>query len=125
PRHFYLVDEGHDLWELKVREASSWTSPGPVPWSPSSTVVYGRNIHTPKHYNGIVHWNFEDLVEAFGPADYITMASTYHTFIIDEVPILTILQKNEARRFITLLDALYEARCKLLIRAETPPDDLF
>ncbi|KFH41701.1 Lactation elevated protein-like protein [Hapsidospora chrysogenum ATCC 11550] len=125
PRHFYLLDEEHDLWELKVREASSWTSPGPVPWSPSSTVVYGRSIHTPKHYNGIVYWNFEDLVETFGPADYITMASTYHTFIIDEVPILTILQKNEARRFITLLDALYEARCKLLIRAETLPDDLF
>jgi predicted ATPase len=125
PRHFYLLDERHDLWERKVREVSSWTSPEPVQWSPSSTVVYGRNIHTPKHYNGIVHWNFEDLVETFGPADYITMASTYHTFIIDEVPTLTILQKNEARRFITLLDALYEARCKLLIRAESPPDDLF
>jgi len=125
PRHFYLLDGRHGLWEQQVREATSWTSPEPVPWSPSSAVVYGRNIHTPKHYNGIVHWKFEDLVETFGPADYITMASTYHTFIIDEVPILTILQKNEARRFITLLDALYEARCKLLIRAESPPDDLF
>jgi hypothetical protein len=59
------------------------------------------------------------------PLPDITLASTFHTLILDEVPILTILQKNEARRLITLLDALYEARCKLIIRAEAGPDDLF
>lgn len=125
PRNFFLADGNQDAWDLRVLEATSWTNPEPIPWSPSSVVVYGRQIYTPRHYNGIVYWAFEDLVESFGPADYITMASTYHTFIIDEVPVLTILQKNEARRFITLLDALYEARCKLIIRAENPPDDLF
>ncbi|RAL64431.1 hypothetical protein DID88_001907 [Monilinia fructigena] len=57
--------------------------------------------------------------------DYITMASTFHTFVIDAIPILTLLQKNEARRLITLLDALYEARCKLIIRAAVGPDSLF
>jgi len=59
------------------------------------------------------------------PPPDITLASTFHTLILDKVPILTILQKNEARRLITLLDALYEARCKLIIRAEAGPDDLF
>ncbi|KAL2149136.1 hypothetical protein VTH82DRAFT_8484 [Thermothelomyces myriococcoides] len=59
------------------------------------------------------------------PADYITLACNYHTFIIDHVPVLNLSMKNEARRFITLLDALYEARCKLVIRAEAGPDDLF
>ncbi|PQE27599.1 mitochondrial ATPase (Afg1) protein [Rutstroemia sp. NJR-2017a BBW] len=53
------------------------------------------------------------------------MASTFHTFILDDVPVLTLLQKNEARRLITLLDALYEARCKLVVRAQVGPDDLF
>lgn len=53
------------------------------------------------------------------------MASTFHTFIIDGIPTLTILKKNEARRLITLLDALYEARCKLVVRAEAGPDGLF
>ena len=53
------------------------------------------------------------------------MASTFHTLILDSVPVLTLSQKNEARRFITLLDALYEARCKLIMHAEAGPDDIF
>ena len=87
--------------------------------------VYGRTITIPQQHNGIVHWNFADLVSSFGPADYITMASTFHTFIVDGIPVLTVTQKNEARRLITLLDALYEARCKLMVRASAGPDDLF
>lgn len=55
----------------------------------------------------------------------ITLASTFHTLILDNVPVLTMLQKNEARRLITLLDALYEARCKLVLRAAAGPDELF
>lgn len=125
PRHYFLSHENIEDWEMRVRDATSWIKPEPIPWSPSAVVVYGRKVHTPQHHEGFVFWRFADLVETFGPADYITMASTYHTFIIDEVPVLSVLQKNEARRFITLLDALYEARCKLIIRAENPPDDLF
>ncbi|KAL9105442.1 MAG: hypothetical protein Q9187_008711 [Circinaria calcarea] len=71
-------------------------------------------------------WGFDDLCGSnLGPADYISLASTFHTIILFDVPILTLLHKNEARRLITLLDALYEARCKLLIRAEAGPDDIF
>ncbi|KAF4125799.1 putative ATPase [Geosmithia morbida] len=126
PRNFFLLSDDESAeWNDRVRHAVSWTNPGPVPWEPSSFVVYGRTVRSPWYHNGSVFWIFKDLVDSFGPADYITMASTYHTFIIDEVPVLTVLQKNEARRFITLLDALYEARCKLVIRAENPPDDLF
>lgn len=125
PNQYFLSQDSNDEWELRIRDITSWTRPEPIAWTPSAVVVYGRKVHTPQHYNGFVFWRFADLVETFGPADYITMASTYHTFIIDEVPILSVLQKNEARRFITLLDALYEARCKLIIRAENPPDDLF
>jgi protein AFG1 len=75
---------------------------------------------------GVTYWSFNDLcVGLYGPADYIPLASTFHALILDDVPVLTIFQKNEARRLITLLDALYEARCKLIIRAEAGPDDLF
>jgi predicted ATPase len=75
---------------------------------------------------GVTYWTFQELCGGtFGSADYITLASTFHTLILDEVPVLTLLQKNEARRLITLLDALYEGRCKLLIRADAGPDDLF
>ncbi|KAF4499579.1 ATPase family [Fusarium agapanthi] len=125
PVNYCLSKDEQDQWRERVETAVAWTGPQPVPWEPSIIVVYGRQVHTPRHYSGYVLWDFESLVETFGPADYITMASTYHTFIIDNVPILTHAKKNEARRFITLLDALYEARCKLIIRAENPPDTLF
>ena len=126
PSSYYLSTPDEDAdWKKRISAALALDELQPHPWEPSTLVVYGRKVHTPQHYNGFVLWNFGDLVESFGPADYITMASTYHTFIIDAVPILTLTMKNEARRFITLLDALYEARCKLIIRAQNPPDTLF
>ncbi|POR33190.1 Uncharacterized protein TPAR_06614 [Tolypocladium paradoxum] len=125
PYNYYLCGEDDSAWQQRILDTLSWSGAGVVPWERSTFVVYGRRVCTTQHYNGFVFWNFDNLVESFGPADYITMASSYHTFIIDRVPVLTILQKNEARRFITFLDALYEARCKLVIRAENPPDDLF
>lgn len=125
PRNYFLTADDEGSWRKRLCAAVSWTEAEPIPWTLSSMIVYGRKVDTPQHYNGFVYWKFDNLVESFGPADYITMASTFHTFIIEDVPILTILKKNEARRFITLLDALYEARCKLILRAENPPDDLF
>ncbi|KAM4065616.1 AFG1-like ATPase domain-containing protein [Hirsutella rhossiliensis] len=125
PQYYHLCGEDEEAWERRVRNTLSWTGAGEISWDPSTVVVYGRNVCTPLHRNGIAYWSFGRLVEAFGPADYITMASSYHTFIVDQVPVLTMLQKNEARRFITFLDAMYEARCKLVIRADSPPDDLF
>ncbi|KAF9779108.1 hypothetical protein IL306_002481 [Fusarium sp. DS 682] len=125
PVNYYLLKDEQNQWRDRIKTALTWTGPQSLPWEPSTVVVYGRKVHTPRHYNGYVFWDFESLVETFGPADYITMASTYHTFILDNVPILTHAKKNEARRFITLLDALYEARCKLIIRAENSPDTLF
>ncbi|KAI9657515.1 MAG: hypothetical protein M1831_004131 [Alyxoria varia] len=95
-------------------------------WTPSSMLVYGRAVPVPRQYAGIAYFTFDELCKsALGPADYITLASTYHTLILTDVPVLTLLQKNEARRLITLLDALYEARCKLLITADANPDNLF
>jgi predicted ATPase len=125
PQHYYLFDEDDQAFDRKTREVVLGSSSSPIPWEPSQLIVYGRPVTTPYHCKGVVSWNFDKLVESFGPADYLTMASTYHTFIIDRVPVLTLLAKNEARRFITLLDAMYEARCKLVIRAQSLPDDLF
>ncbi len=94
-------------------------------WTSSQLLVYGRKLFVPRQFQGVSCWNFDQLAHSLGPADYISLASNYHTFIIDQVPALTLARKNEARRFITLLDALYEARCKLLLRADVGPDDLF
>ncbi|KAL7923651.1 AFG1-like ATPase domain-containing protein [Trichoderma austrokoningii] len=125
PQHYYLFDEDDQAFDRKTREVVLGSISSPIPWEPSRIIVYGRPVTTTNHYRGFVFWTFDKLVESFGPADYLTMASTYHTFIIDRVPVLTLLAKNEARRFITLLDAMYEARCKLVIRAQSLPDGLF
>ncbi|KAJ9619525.1 hypothetical protein H2203_008303 [Taxawa tesnikishii (nom. ined.)] len=101
-------------------------SPNSIPWQSSSMVVYGRTISVPRAHAGVTSWTFAELCgSTLGPADYITLASTYHTLVLTDIPVLVWLQKNEARRFITLLDALYEARCKLLISAAAGPDELF
>ncbi|KOS20196.1 putative ATPase N2B [Escovopsis weberi] len=133
PHHYHLFETGGDDDDEEphrrvIQAVFSGAGSGAIhvpPWQPSEVVVYGRKVLTPRHHEGAVLWDFADLVASFGPADYITMASSYHTFIIDRVPVLTILLKNEARRFITLIDALYESRCKLIIRAEAAPDSLF
>ncbi|KAF2625267.1 mitochondrial ATPase-like protein [Macroventuria anomochaeta] len=98
----------------------------PIPWEPATLTVYGRRVDIPAQHNGVAFFTFEELCGAvLGPADYVSLASTYHTFILTDVPILTFLRKHEARRMITLLDALYEARCRLLITAAADPDEIF
>ena len=122
PKYYHLVQDGQDDF---LKAVTNSLGPGEVPWQPSELVVFARRLMIPRQHDGCTYWDFDDVVRAFGPADYVSLASTYHTFVIDNVPVLTTLKKNEARRFITLLDALYEARCKLFIRAATGPDDLF
>ena len=60
-----------------------------------------------------------------GPADYLTIASSFHTVAITSIPALKLSSKNQARRFISLIDALYEARCRILCLAEADPNALF
>lgn len=60
-----------------------------------------------------------------GAADYLTIASTYRTVIITDIPVLKLSSKNQARRFIWLIDALYESRCNIICSAEAEPEQLF
>ncbi|KAK4191109.1 lactation elevated protein 1 [Podospora australis] len=117
PAMYHLPSDGDEKWSALQSQLGKF--------EPASLVVYGRKVAIPKQRAGVTYWDFDELVSSLGPADYISLASNYHTFIIDNVPVLTMSLKNEARRFITLLDALYESRCKLMIRAEVGPDDLF
>ncbi|GEQ66541.1 hypothetical protein JCM33374_g204 [Metschnikowia sp. JCM 33374] len=98
-----------------------------VKWSPSEICVYNRTTTIPKTFNKTICWlSFDYICKGlFSSSDYITLASTYRVFIIDDVPIMTAKMKNEARRFITLLDALYEARCQLFMRSSVAPEKMF
>lgn len=119
PAKYFIGTDDAEVWEALVSGGRD------ADWTPARLVVYGRSILVPRQHHGVSFWDFAELVDSFGPADYITLASNYHTFVVDNVPVLPLSMKNEARRFITFLDALYESRCKLVIRAQAGPDDLF
>ncbi|KAM9897209.1 hypothetical protein OXX79_007011 [Metschnikowia pulcherrima] len=96
-------------------------------WKPSEISVYNRASIIPKTFdNNVCYLSFDYICKGlFSSSDYITLASTYRTFIIDDIPVMTAKMKNEARRFITLLDALYEAKCQLFLRIAVAPERSF
>jgi predicted ATPase len=125
PKH-YLVNPPEETLAQTLHTLTSTPASSPIPWTPTTLTVYGRPLSIPTQHAGTTLFTFPQICGTLlGPADYVTLASTYHTFIITSVPILGFLQKNEAKRFITLLDALYEARCRLLVTANAGPDEIF
>jgi cell division protein ZapE len=86
----------------------------------------GRTLHVPKSLKGVAVFSFKRLCgEARGAADYIAIARRYHTVILVGIPVMTADMRNEAARFVTLIDALYEHRVKLLASADAEPQCLY
>ncbi len=93
---------------------------------PDELTVKGRTIPVPLAARGVARFSFTDLCEkALGARDYITIATHFHTVVLDGVPQLSRDKRNEARRFMNLVDALYEHRVKLVVAADGPPDGLY
>ncbi|NJR78650.1 cell division protein ZapE [Sphingomonas corticis] len=88
--------------------------------------VQGRALHVPKALKGVAVFSFKRLCgEARGTADYLAIARRYHTVILVGVPVLGPDNRNEAARFVSLIDALYEHKVKLLAAADAQPDALY
>lgn len=88
--------------------------------------VQGRTLHVPKTLKGVAVFSFKRLCgEARGTADYLAIARRYHTVILVGIPKLGPENRNEAARFVQLIDALYEHKVKLLAAADAPPDGLY
>jgi cell division protein ZapE len=86
----------------------------------------GRLLQVPKSLKGVAVFSFKRLCgEARGAADYLAIARRFHTVIIVGIPVLTREMRNEAARFVTLIDALYEHRVKLLAAADAEPAGLY
>jgi cell division protein ZapE len=86
----------------------------------------GRTLHVPKALKGVAVFSFKRLcAEARGAADYLAIARRFHTVMIVGIPVLGPQNRNEAARFVTLIDALYEYRVKLLAAADAIPDALY
>jgi cell division protein ZapE len=86
----------------------------------------GRTLHVPKSLKGVAVFSFKRLCgEPRGAADYLAMARRYHTVIIVGIPVMGRDMRNEAARFVTLIDALYEHKVKLLAAADAEPEGLY
>ena len=97
-----------------------------APGSGDEIEIGSRTLRVPKAARGVAWFDFSELCEQpLGAADYLALAERYHTVIVENVPALTHDKHNEARRFMTLVDALYECRVNLVMSAETEPSALY
>ncbi len=88
--------------------------------------VKGREVHVPQASKGVARFSFDDLcAKPLGTLDYLQIAQSFHTVLIDDIPRLTPDKRNEARRFINLIDTLYDARVCLIASADAMPDELY
>jgi cell division protein ZapE len=86
----------------------------------------GRTLHVPKSLKGVAVFSFKRLCgEARGAADYLAIARRFHTVIVVGIPVMGPNLRNEAARFVTLIDALYEHKVKLLAAADAEPEGLY
>jgi cell division protein ZapE len=93
---------------------------------PGEIEVKGRHVRVPAAANGVARFAFADLCEKpLGSIDYLAIAHHFHTVIIDAIPVLDAARRNEARRFINLIDTLYDSGTCLIASAEAEPHDLY
>jgi cell division protein ZapE len=137
------VAGAHDYRLDRLRAAGTWFSPddpdnrrsfdqlwremlGPEGETGATVEVLGRKIHLPHATGGQVRASFASLCGvALGPNDYIAIAAQFHTVFLEGVPKLRPDKREEARRFVTLVDALYEAKARLIVLAEAEPPALY
>jgi cell division protein ZapE len=88
--------------------------------------VLGRKLYLPHATGGLLRASFASLCnEALGPQDYLAIAQRFDTVFLEDIPKLTPARRDAARRFVTLIDALYEAGARLVALAAAEPDHLY
>ena len=93
---------------------------------PMALTVRGRTLDVPAQARGVARYTFEELCKRpLGPADYLALAETFHTFIVSDIPKLRPEDRNEARRLVTFIDACYEQKANVICSAAVPPDELY
>jgi cell division protein ZapE len=120
--YFYPADT-----EAKAALDAHWARlTGNHPGKPQTIEVLGRKVPVPVASMGVARFDFADLCDTpLGANDYIHIAHAFHTVLIDDIPLLTPDRRNVARRFITLIDALYDNRICLIASAAAAPSDLY
>ena len=93
---------------------------------PAEIELLGRVLKVPEAVGSVARFDFDGLCrQPLGSPDYLEVAERFHTVLIDRIPVLGAAERNEAKRFIILIDALYDMRVKLIASAAAEPDALF
>ncbi len=93
---------------------------------PAEIELLGRSLAVPQASGGVARFDFDDLCRRpLASPDYLEVAERFHTVFIDRIPVLAAAERNEAKRLIILIDALYDMRVKLIASAAAEPESLF
>jgi len=108
------------IWQDLTGSAGASDAP------PLKLAVNGRVLVVPAFRNGVARASFWDLcAQPLGPADFLTLAGAVRVLVLEDIPELSAANYNEARRFVTLIDALYEAKVRLIASAAAAPERLY
>ncbi|HLL28137.1 MAG TPA: cell division protein ZapE [Xanthobacteraceae bacterium] len=148
----HLLEERVEVIELeartdfrheKLQDVASWHVPaddgaraaidlawrrlaGPEGGTPLELPHLGRAIHVPRAGGGAARFTFRDLCEIpLGASDFVAIARAFHTVIVENIPVIGPERRNEAKRFILLIDTLYDSSVKLIASAAAEPDQLY
>lgn len=124
---------GVTMWHVpadKVADAAldkAWQKlTGGAPAKPHDLVVKGRKLRVPRAAHGVARFSFKQLCEVpLGASDYLRLAHEFHTLVLDRVPVMHYEHRNFAKRFITLIDTLYDNCVKLVASADADPLSLY
>lgn len=131
----YRVDrvKGMDVYfcplgtEADEKMNAAWEAvTGSSQGGPADIKVKGRRLRFGACSGGAMRDEFDSLCgKAHGPADFLAIARAFHTVFVDHIPELDRSKRNEAKRFVTLIDALYESKTKLVASAAVGPDEIY
>ncbi|MGL6209773.1 MAG: cell division protein ZapE [Paracoccaceae bacterium] len=117
----------HPAGTAREAIAAIWSDfTGGAAGDPLTLPVNGRTVTLPRFANGTARATFWELcAKPLGPADYLALASAVRVLILEDIPQLSSSNYNEAKRFVTLIDALYEAKTRLICSAAEEPERLY
>jgi len=99
---------------------------GKAPCKPRDISIKGRVLHVPCSADGVARFSFAEICEKpLAASDYLRLAHDYHTLLIDRIPVMDYAERNAAKRFIALIDTLYDNAVKLMASAEADPVSLY
>ena len=99
---------------------------GNAPCKPRDIAIKGRKLRVPCSAQGVARFSFADICEKpLAASDYLRLAHDYHTILIDRIPVMDYADRNAAKRFISLIDTLYDNSVKLMASAAADPVSLY